>query len=78
MSETSERSPSELDLWLARHSTLVLLIGLALGMLGVVVGGMTRTSGGGGGGWAWALFVPAFLLVGLAARAKSMAKRSRT
>lgn len=78
MTETDERSPSALDLWLMRHSTLVLIVGLGLGVVGVVVGGTARTQGEDTGFVKWMFYGLAFLLVGLAARARSMAKRSRT
>lgn len=60
-----------------RRSTLVLVTGVVLGIVGVAVGATARTEGG-DGFLEWVFFVPAILLVGFAGRAKSMAKRSRT
>ena len=78
VTETDERSPSALDLWLMRHSTLVLLVGLGFGVVGVVAAGTARAHGEDAGSLKWVFYLPCFLLVGMAARAKSMSKRSRT
>jgi hypothetical protein len=75
VTEIDSRSPSALDLWLMRHSTFVLTVGLGLGVLGVIVAATARTHGEDAGLLKWAFYLPSFLLAGMAGRAKRMSKR---
>lgn len=59
------------------HSTAALVVGLTLVVIGVVLGTLARSGSDLAGVLQWVVFVPAAVLIGMAAQARSMAKRSR-
>jgi hypothetical protein len=71
----ADQLPSALDLWLMRHSTFVLAVGLGLGVLGVIVAATARTHGEDAGLLEWVLYLPSLLLISMAGRATRMSKR---
>ncbi|MFC7501669.1 hypothetical protein ACOACQ_00170 [Nocardioides sp. CPCC 206347] len=76
MTSEKKRQPSAIDRWVMNHSTAALLVGLALVVVGVVLGAMARSGSDIAGVLQWVAFAPAALLIGMAAQARSMARRS--
>lgn len=76
-SEGKQRQPSRFDRWVMEHSTAALLVGVALAVVGVVLGVLGRSGSDLAELLQWVVFAPAMVIIGMAARARSMAKSSR-
>lgn len=59
------------------HSTAALFVGLALVVVGVVLGAMARSGSDIAGVLQWVAFAPAMVIIGMSGRARSMTKGSR-